>query len=476
MKNCKLLQRVRVYKIFVMLAIILGISLRLIFLLFNRPMWNDECALALNIIHSRNYFIPLEYSQAAPQLFMYLSKIFYLIIPVKTFALRLVPFVSAILSIWFFYKLTVKFLNKKYLQISALTAFSICYPLCRYSQEFKPYSSDVLCFLLILLSYFYIDKISESGNKLKFLYGILGSIFIWLSFSSVFALFSALLTLLIFNRKVFKTLYIPLLIIGLNVVLLAGFNFHLSENGYLHSYWSNAFINKGFLHFLSLNFENIRYIFNIGLPLFFILLSIVYILFKDRQCAKNYLLLIPVVLLMILSYLGIYPYSTRIILFLIPIFILLSFKFIDYIKFKIIGIICVILILFPMALETFRNVLLKGYEEENIVAPLQIVAQEAAADDIVYISEGNSILYEYYKNEISLGSPVVVEHERYNDNLEYVKHLNELKKGKTYYWVFAHHPDKFARLKSVYLWAKEKPDFKMYADRKGNALIRFTIF
>ena len=103
-------------------------------------------------------------------------------------------------------------------------------------------------------------------------------------------------------------------------------------------------------------------------------------------------------------------------------------------------------------------------------------AQEAAADDIVYISEGNSILYEYYKNEISLGSPVVVEHERYNDNLEYVKHLNELKKGKTYYWVFAHHPDKFARLKSVYLWAKEKPDFKMYADRKGNALIRFTIF
>ena len=475
-KISNLIKGLGIYKISIVLLFIVGIFLRALFLSYGRPLWNDEAALALNIINKWNYFMPLDYSQAAPQLFMYLSKIFYLILPAKTFALRIVPFVSSLLSLLVFYKLVVKVLDKKVSQAGALAVFALCYPLCRYAQEFKQYSSDVLCFLLILLSYFYLEKISEKGIWSKALYGIACSLLVWLSFSSFFALFTLLILVLIYKRGLLKSLLLPVLITGVNCLAVILVNLHLNANAVLHSYWASSFINKGFLHFLYLNISNTKYIFNIGLPFFFVLLSLVLMFIKQYRSDKTYLIVIPLLLTLMLSYLQVYPYSTRIILFLIPIFILLCFKLVDFIKFKVVGFLFALLVFFPVCIESAHNIVFRGYDEENILTPLQIISKEAKPDDVVYISDGNSILYEYYKSQVALKNPVIIENTRYNDENEYIANLENLEKGKTYYWVFAHHPKKFERLRTVYLWAKEKPDFRIYSDKKGNALIRFTTF
>ena len=119
---------------------------------------------------------------------------------------------------------------------------------------------------------------------------------------------------------------------------------------------------------------------------------------KQYKSDKTYLIVIPLLLTLMLSYLQVYPYSTRIILFLIPIFILLCFKLVDFIKFKVVGFLFALLVLFPVCIESAHNIVFRGYDEENILTPLQIISKEAKPDDVVYISDGNSILYEYYKS------------------------------------------------------------------------------
>ena len=268
----------------------------------------------------------------------------------------------------------------------------------------------------------------------------------------------------------------PVLITGVNCLAVILVNLHLNSNVSLHSYWADSFLNKGFLHFLYLNISNIKYVFNIGLPFFFIVVSLVCVFIKQYKNYKTYLIVIPLMLTLVLSYLQVYPYSARIILFLIPVFILLYFKLIDFIKLKSIGILLFLLGLLPVCIESAHNIIFRRYDEENILTSLQIISKEANSGDVVYISDGNSILYEYYKPYVSLQNSVIIENTRYNNENEYIENLEKLGKGKTYYWVFAHHPKKFERLRTVYLWAKNKPDFRMYSDKKGNALIRFTIF
>ena len=293
----------------------IGVVLRCVFYFYNRPFWNDECALALNITNLWNFFKPLEYNQASPQLFMYISKIFYLLIPAKEFALRFFPFICSILSIGLFFIVTKQYLQKTSSKIIAISTFAICYPLCYYAQEFKQYSSDVFSFLLIITSYFYIDKII-ANRKNTYLYGIIVSILLWLSFSSFFAVLGVLATLLLFKKSSFAKLKIPILIIGINCLLIFCANIHLNSNAYLHSYWQSSFINWNFSNFPKLIFDNCFYVFNSIYAEFFIIATIIISLIKEKKNPIFYVLITPLALSLLFAYCKIYPFSTRIILFL----------------------------------------------------------------------------------------------------------------------------------------------------------------
>ena len=474
-------QEKQIYNIIVIFIILCGIALRILFFSYGRPLWNDECALALNIINRLNFFTLLDYNQAAPALFMYASKFFYGIFTNKDLALRIIPLISSILSIFLFYALSVKILVKKISIYTALFLFAFCYPLCYYAQEFKQYSTDVFSFLIIVLSYFYTDKISSFTYKGKILCGIIYSLLLWLSFSSIFALAALFFTLLILKPKILKSLCIPAGITFFNLILAAILNFYITTNSYLHEYWADAFIDQGFIKFLSLNIENIKYIFNSGIPLFFTLISLVYMIFKKEDLLKNTLILSPLFLTLLLSYFRIYPYSTRCILFLIPVFILLCTKISDYINFKvkfinlILSSIISVIMIYPVLVNDVYNIIYKNYIEENLLVPLALAQKEAQKEDTIYISDGSEIIYDYYKHFIKINSNIIVENTRYNNNNEYIKHLEELPKDRTYYWIIAHHPQKFERNAAVYHWAKYKKNFKMYSDGKGNSLIRFSL-
>lgn len=130
-----------------------GILLRTVQYAANPSLWVDESALALNIIQ-RTYadlFQPLDYGQAAPVGFLLLEKFVSLRLGIGEYALRLIPFLSGIASLFLFHALAKRCLVREAVPW-ALFLFAIASPLVYYSSELKQYSSDVCITLAILLA------------------------------------------------------------------------------------------------------------------------------------------------------------------------------------------------------------------------------------------------------------------------------------------------------------------------------------
>lgn len=463
--------------IFCAVVMLFGILLRVQLYFYNKPFWNDECALALSSIHLSfgGYFRALSYSQAAPPFFLIVSNLFYNIIPLKELALRFFPLVSSCLSIFVFYLLAKKVLLKKSSIIFAIILFCFNYQLIYYGQEFKQYSSDVFIFITILASYFYFGFQVINKRKLV-LVGMIYAFCIWLSFTSLFAIFSVLFLFLLKNFKEYKKILLLSLPIGISFVCFYISQHQLASNDFLHNYWQDGFINANFNNLFSIITNYLGFCFNNFILIILFFVGLLMSLVKIRN-EKNFVLLIPFVLAIVLSYFSIYPLSSRTSLYLLPVVVLFVVKTIDYmnLKNKFINQLFIFLIILLTSISVSLATLgkIRNFEYENILTPLNIAQKEIKNNDILYVSEGSAISYEFYKNKFNFKN-VIIENQRINNQEDYYNYLNKLPKNKKYYYVFSHFPNKKQRLHEVYLWAKNKKNFNAYVDKSFNALIIFT--
>lgn len=456
--------------------ITIGIVLRIMLFSYNRPLWNDECALALNLIDFKipHYFQTLTYGQAAPPFFLIISKIFSKLSLNIELSLRIFPLISSIFSIGIFYLLSKKLLTKQSSIIFALILFCFNPKLIYFGQEFKQYSSDVLFFICILTSYFYLD-INKLSFKKTFLIGTIYSFCIWFSFTSLSALFIIFILLTIKNYKKLSCLISPVLI---SLILFYFSQNHLQSNNFLHTYWAEGFIQNNFSNLLQIMINYFVFTFN-NLFLFFLFIVGLLISIINLKKEKNVILIAPLFLAIILSYFSIYPLSSRVSLYLIPIIILLIAQVFDYINLKNVkvnSILCLILMFLcsiTSILVSINTVLFKNFEYEDILTPLNIAKTQIKPQNVLYISDGSKISYIFYKNKFNFKS-VIIENKRINNFNEYEKELNKLPKNKTYYYIYCHFPHKKQRLQELYLWGKTKKDFKIYTDKSLNALLIFS--
>lgn len=461
------------------IIMIICIFLRILFYSYHRPFWNDECALALNIMDFNflNCFKPLNYGQAAPPLFLIISGLFSKIIPNVEFSLRFFPLISSILSIFVFYNLSKNILSKKSAVWFALILFCFNYKLLYFSQEFKQYSTDILVFLGILTSYFYL-KIKDKSAKNLIATGVIYAISIWLSYASLFALFTLGSVLFLKNYKDYKKIIILFLPVIFSFMCFYFAQHHLTSSNYLHAYWREGFINNNFNNFVPLILNYFSYSLN---SIFIFLFFIIGVLLKlfDIKNEKSLMILMPIFLAIFLSYFSIYPLESRASLYLIPICILFTAQIIDYINLKnktVNNALCGVIILFvsfPIIINSLYKIIFKNFDMEDIVTPLSMASKMIKNEDILYIPDGSEISYNVYKRKFNFKN-VIIEKQRVNNTDEYLSILNKLNSNKTYYYVFCHFPNKQERLKDIYLWAKNKKNFKIYADRYSNALIIFT--
>jgi uncharacterized membrane protein len=166
--------------------IALGIVLRLARYLSNRPLWGDEAALALKILENPVSELagPSMGNQVAPLGFLLAEKLAIALFGDGELALRLFPLICSIAALPLFWCWT-RSLLPGIASLIALLFFVINDPLVYYASEVKPYSSDLLFALCILVL---AGKSLRDGDSRRVGVGlaVAGATALWFSLPAMF--------------------------------------------------------------------------------------------------------------------------------------------------------------------------------------------------------------------------------------------------------------------------------------------------
>src|SRR5580698_2940320 len=165
----------------VYLLIGIGAALRSAQYLAGASLWGDEFYLVRNVISKGPFTLltqPIGDLQVAPCGFVLLLKLVVTLLGTSEYSLRLIPFLSSLLTLPAFTSIARRLLPREGLLL-ALGLFSTCIPLIRYDGQVKPYSSDVLASLLCLLV---AHSWTETATlRASFQAAMVGAIVIWFS-------------------------------------------------------------------------------------------------------------------------------------------------------------------------------------------------------------------------------------------------------------------------------------------------------
>jgi hypothetical protein len=137
---------------FIWAFLLLGAAARVLRYLLRFPLWEDECFVCVNILE-RDYAgltQPLVYCQVAPILFLWLQKAIVDLLGPSEWTFRLLGFVASMASLGLFWQLARRLLTGTALLL-AVAVFSVAYPGIRYAAEAKPYGTDLLMSLVLLV-------------------------------------------------------------------------------------------------------------------------------------------------------------------------------------------------------------------------------------------------------------------------------------------------------------------------------------
>lgn len=434
------------YFFVLLLCFTLGILLRLHAYLMNNSFFLDEILLSFNVIY-KDYFqllLPLNYDQAAPLFFLVLTKLVTNFFGNAEAVFRFIPFITGVFSLFAFYQLTKRILVKHWTRLLALLLFSINFQLLFYTQVFKPYSSDVLITILILLVGISLN-INKISLKKAFLVGMLASVAISFSYPAIFSIIGVILVLT-FSTKEYKKIFA----IILPIIILLSIYFVLSLNSIKHSSLLNGYWANGYMIFNPNLYEgNFSFLFPFyKYPLIYLILTIagLHLSYKSDRI-KTIILASPILTTLIAAGLRLYPFERRLILFLLPIFLILITIPLDKIKLNKnlfnLSIITLSLIFFINYFIIYSTNIISqkvSYIRQDVKPLLKTLILEKKKEDILYIYYGANKTYLYYnllfnlpKENLYIGS--MPENENKQSNFIETD-LNNLPKNKTIWFLF----------------------------------------
>ena len=191
-----------IIEIILCIAIIIGgIILRTKAYFADLPFWVDEEAViidGINILKGNEpCYRGLENQYLSPIIFFF-GRFIYNLYGLDEMALRLIPFVSSLITLPLFALLTKKVIRTPFLFLLPLLFIAINQELIFNSQYFKFYSTDFLAVIIISLFVFYLEKF----DKKKFVYCLIASVILaWSGFNPVFYLTGITICLFFFVIK-----------------------------------------------------------------------------------------------------------------------------------------------------------------------------------------------------------------------------------------------------------------------------------
>lgn len=314
-------------------ALLLGAAIRVWQYALNPSLWMDEALLALNLV-GRDFgqlLQPLDHGQAAPVGFLLLQRAALVAFGNSEYALRLIPLLCGLAALPLFWLVARRSLRGPGLLAAALL-FALSPVVIFHTVEAKQYSGDVFAALLAawLGRRLWDAAPATAGRAVGF--GLLGAALLCLSHAATFALGGAALCLLISAlsardwprlRALAPTLGLwALTVATLYALALRG----LTQNAFLLGYWSGSFApfpplsgadlrwySDAFTHFLAdpLGLVTANFLYGTAL-----LAGTAAIAWLDRR--SFWLLGAPLALALIASALHRYPFSDRLLVFLVP--------------------------------------------------------------------------------------------------------------------------------------------------------------
>ena len=168
------------------LFLALGVAARVIRYALRFPLWEDESFLAANFLQ-RGYpdlAGPLDYFQVCPLGFLWVQLTAVKLLGFNEYALRLVPLLAGLASLFLFRRLAGRFLQGTAL-VLAVAIFSVSYPCIRYSAEAKQYGVEMFVSLVLLTLAVEWWRRPEKTGWLWALAGF-APIGVWLSYPAIF--------------------------------------------------------------------------------------------------------------------------------------------------------------------------------------------------------------------------------------------------------------------------------------------------
>ncbi len=443
-------------KTFIWIILAAGLILRLRQYAFNRSLWNDEATLAINLI-TRSFsglISPLEGKLVVPFGFLMSERFAVELFGPSEYALRLLPLLAGILAMVLFYKVIVKFADPAAVPLG-LAIFAVSGPLVYFSSEVKQYSGDVLVAVLILLLAFRLAQTRLSWVHV-FLFGSGGALAVWFSHPAVFLLAGAASVLLFeaCRQKQFSLRLILIFGMWFLSLLTCYFFSQLYLSGktqaYLNDFWQEGFLPlaptlksvqwyvRTFFH----TFDNPGGLAPSKLSALVFCAGAASFVSKKKTVALGFLIM-PIILALAASALRIYPFSDRLILFIVPSLVIVVAEgamviktFLDRRHWLLGGIFLVLLLAVPVT--NALSYAVKPMSREEIRPVIAYLKAYLQPDDTVYVYDGALRAFKYYSTRDGF-APSVIKGTRSHEDLQgYIKDLAQLE-GKPRVWLLFSH-------------------------------------
>jgi hypothetical protein len=321
----------------------LGAVLRLWQYQANSSLWIDEAALARNIIERpvADLDAPLRYAQVAPIGFLLIQKAVTLVAGASEYALRAFPLVCGLAGMFLFQRASRRVVSGWGVTF-AVGLFAVGIPFVYFSSQVKQYSSDITAALVLLLL-----ALDVRGNDWRpaARLAVAGVVIAWISQTALFVMAGIALALLLLAERDRRALFWPSIIVivwGVTAVVVSVHS--LSAVSSLDREYFRWFWAQGFMPFPPNNLEELGWLpsklvwvfgaFGPGLghtngglnyrwsPLFALVTIYGYwALWRTRKDAALFLLL-PVLVAVGASAATLYPFTARLLAFIIPFFLL----------------------------------------------------------------------------------------------------------------------------------------------------------
>ena len=233
------------------LLLLIGVALRCRAYFAGTSLWLDEMLLSRNILELPLGALltePLQLDQVAPRGFLLVEKLSVLAFGPTELALRLFPFLCGIASLFLFWRLASRVLDRG----AAIVALALCaigVPFVKFGGEVKQYGVDAAAAILLTLVAIEVRERSASPGRLMAA-GALGLLVVWFSQAAVVVMAGIGLALSVdwllsrdANARRMLLITIPLWALASILGLLAGLrSMTPATREFMHDFWASGFL------------------------------------------------------------------------------------------------------------------------------------------------------------------------------------------------------------------------------------------